>query len=34
MTPTGITPLPGNRLLASTAMSPVLVYNLSAPMPQ
>lgn len=34
MTPTGMTPLPDNRLLASTAMSPVLVYNLSAPMPQ
>jgi hypothetical protein len=33
-TPTGITALPDNRLLASTAMSPVLLYNLSNPMPQ
>jgi hypothetical protein len=33
-TPTGITMLPDNRLLAATAASPVLLYNLSAPMPQ
>ena len=34
ITPTGITLLPDNRLLASTTMSPVLLYNLSAPLPQ
>jgi hypothetical protein len=34
VTPTGIILLPDNRLLASTTMSPVLLYNLSAPMPQ